>query len=320
MAKKKKPKIKRTDWSDEEHVQMLIDQRKYMWNKDYVELLAKLIGLKPGKTIADIGCGLGHLGHLYARFIKPSGSYFGIDINPKLLKLARKAAARQRIAKLARFVQGSALHIPLEDNSVDVVMCQLVLMHIKEAETAIKEMIRIAKVGGKVVAFESSWQKGSRWTNLPQQSFSHQLEDIAFSHRCWEGRKKLGYGDVKIGERLPYLFAKHGLKNVEMRLKDKVILDLIPPYSTPKDRHQSKELLEFWKNEHKMTRGQKRKEYILYKRLYVAGGGDPKSFSRIIRRQRRWLEKNYQRMKRMIKQEKLFYVYTYPFYVVIGEK
>jgi len=157
MARGKKPTEKRVDWGDKEHVEKLIEQRKYMWNEDYVALLAKLIGLRPGRRIADIGCGLGYLGHIYGRFIKPNGAYFGIDCNRKVLKMAHKAAGRHRLGRLFGFVQGGALEIPLEDECVDVSMCQTLLMHLRDPESAIREMRRITKKHGKVVAFEPDW-------------------------------------------------------------------------------------------------------------------------------------------------------------------
>lgn len=48
MAKTKKTTKKSIDWSDKEHIEILIQQCKFMWNEDYVALLANLIGLKPG--------------------------------------------------------------------------------------------------------------------------------------------------------------------------------------------------------------------------------------------------------------------------------
>jgi ubiquinone/menaquinone biosynthesis C-methylase UbiE len=143
MAKCKERSEEAVDWGDEEHLETLIEQRKFMWNKDYVALLAKLIGLKPGSTVADLGCGLGHLGHIFGRFIRPDGSYFGVDQNKKVLNMAQEAAGRHRLSNVFRLIQGSALEIPLKDECVDVSMCQTLLMHLREPESAIREMRRV---------------------------------------------------------------------------------------------------------------------------------------------------------------------------------
>ena len=118
MPKTKKITLKSIDWGEKQYIKALTEERKFMWNKDYVALLAKLIGFKPGKTIADIGCGLGFLGHLFSKFVIPHGKYIGVDSNPKLLELASKSAAIHKSTRFFRFIQGSAFDIPLKDKGV----------------------------------------------------------------------------------------------------------------------------------------------------------------------------------------------------------
>lgn len=319
MVKSKELTKKPTDWSDKEHVKMLIQQRKFMWNEDYVALLAKLIGLKAGKSIADIGCGLGYLGHLYGKFIIPNGKYIGVDNDNKLLQMACKTATNQKLSELSRFVQGNVLKIPLKDESVDVTMCQTLLMHLKEPESAVRELIRITKKHGKVIAFEVSWV-ASKWSNFPEVSLKEELENINLSYRTTEGRKKLGLGDFRIGEKVPYLFMKNRLKNIEVRKNDKVGNCLISPYDTPEFKYRSKETLKSMEKYRKRTRGEKRKDYLKEKKSYIAGGGDAKTFKKLMRRRRRRYEKNYRKIARMIKEKKLYSVSTCPFYIIIGEK
>ena len=319
--KKGKTTEKPADWSDEEHAEMLIEHRKFMWNKDYVALLAELIGLKPGKTIADIGCGLGYLGHIWAKYTKPNGKYFGVDHNNKLVDMASKAAARHRLGKLFRFVQGSALEIPLEDESVDVTMCQTLLMHLKNPESAIREMKRITKNHGKVVAFEPDWNySSSRWRGYPTILVKERLEDLDAQFYILEGRKRLGLGDFKIGPRVPYLFMRSGLKNIDVRTSDKVARRLIPPYGTPELEHMRKMTLKNLRKLKKKTRGEKRKEYLEDKKYYVAGGGDPETFKRLKQHARTYYKRYFDKYTQMIRQRKLYDVTQVPFYVVIGEK
>jgi len=320
MARSKKSTKKQVDWSDKEHVEALIEQRKFLWDEDYVELLARRIGIKPGKTIADIGCGLGYLGYVYARFAIPGGRYVGVDDNKKILQMARKAAGRRKIGKLFRFVQGSVLNIPLEDESVDVAMCQTLLMHVKEPESAVKEMIRITKKRGKVVAFEPSWETGFGWNNLREAPIKERLEDLEFLSRIWEGKKRLGDGDVRIGEKVPYLFMKNGLKKIQALKNNKVGWALIPPYDSPQVKQRIKMALSSIEKQSNRTMGEKRKEYLEGKRYYMAGGGDAESYRKTARRRRRRSERYNKGMKQMIRKEKFYSVSTGPFYVIIGEK
>ena len=320
MARSKKSTKKRVDWSDKEHVEALIEQRKFLWDEDYVELLARRIGIKSGETIADIGCGLGYLGYIYGTFLEPRGKYIGVDVNKKLLQMARKAAGRRKMGKLFRFVQGGALRIPLEDESVDVAMCQTLLMHLKEPESAVKEMIRITKKRGKVVAFEPTWGAGSGWDNLREKPLKERLEDLEFLSRIWEGKKKLGEGDVRIGERVPYLFMKNGLKKIQALKNNKAGWALIPPYDSPELKQRIKMILSSIQRQKNRTRREKRKEYLEGKRYYLAGGGDTESYKKAVRRRTGKLQRYNEGILRMIRKEKFYSVSSAPFYVIIGEK
>lgn len=320
MARSKKSTKKRVDWSDKEHVKALIEQRKFLWDEDYVALLARRIGIKPGKTIADMGCGFGYLGYMYGKFLEPKGRYIGVDVNKKLLHTARKAAARREMGKLFRFVQGGALSIPLQDESVDVAMCQTLLMHLKEPELAVKEMVRITKKRGKVVAFEPSWEAGFGWNNLREPPIKERLEDLEFLSRIWEGQKRLGEGDVRIGERVPYLFMKNGLKKIQVLKNNKAGWALIPPYDTPELKQRIKMTLSSIEKRKNKTRGEKRKEYLEGKRYYMAGGGDAESYKQAVRRRTRRFQRYNEGMMKMIRKERFYSVSTGPFYVIIGEK
>jgi len=322
MTKKNKRTEERTDWSDREYLEKLIEQRRFMWNEDYVALLANLIGLDSGKSIADIGCGLGYLGHTYCKFTAPDGKYFGVDQNKKLLQMARKGTGTRGSCRRFSFVQGSAMDVPFEDESFDVTMCQTLLMHLRDPETAVREMARITKKRGKVVAFEPNNLAWAflRWSSFQEQSLKERFEDTDFYYRMYEGRKKLGLGDAGIGEKVPYLFAENGLKNIRVRQGDKVAWSIIPPYDTPELKHQAKLFLKSMRRGMHRTRGEKRKDYLEWKRHYMAGGGDAESFKKHVRRIRRWLERNCAKMGKMVNRQRLCYVSSSPFYIVIGEK
>ena len=47
------------DWSDDRWKEMLVSQRKFMWREDTLAMLATWLGIKPGMTAVDVGCGLG---------------------------------------------------------------------------------------------------------------------------------------------------------------------------------------------------------------------------------------------------------------------
>ena len=73
------------NWSDKRYYDMLIDQRKFMWTDDLLDVYARWFGLKHGMTAVDVGCGLGYLGYTYWPYFGEGGKYFGVDANADLL-------------------------------------------------------------------------------------------------------------------------------------------------------------------------------------------------------------------------------------------
>jgi SAM-dependent methyltransferase len=322
MSGRKTSSPEKTDWSDDEHLKMLINQRRFMRNADHVALLGKLIGLGPGSAIVDVGCGLGYLGHMFGKYIRPNGRYFGLDHNHKLLLASRKFSRKHRSLRQFLLVEGEALDLPFKDCSVDVSMCQTLLMHLAHPEDAVKEMVRITKRRGKVVAFEPNnlaWALSS-WNNYMERSLADRMQDAEVYCRICEGRKKLGLGDWSIGEKVPLLFMKEGLKNIEVRQNDKVSSVLIPPYDSAERKHACALLCQRIGQEAGRTRGEQKKKYTEWEKFFVAGGGDEKVYRSYMRRRTGWFRRNRQKLIRMAKREELYDIWTVPFYIVIGEK
>lgn len=321
MVKKKRSNKKNTDWSDKKHVKALIEQRKFMWSEEYVELLAGLIGLKSGQSIADIGCGLGYLGHTYGKYIKAKGQYFGIDSNDNLLQMAVKATKKQKDDPTLRFISGSAMELPIKEKSVDVTMCQTLLMHLKEPDIAVKEMKRITKEGGTIVAFEPDWiWPASRSTNFDEFTFQDQLDNIDLQYHILKGRKQLGEGDFKIGPNVAEIFKRNGLKRIKVRLSDKVDFALIPPYSAPDTKHATSRMLDGFKNIVSQKSDEKRKEYLACKKYYIAGGGDAEQYKKLQNKTTKWVKRHSEKYSTLVKNKKLHDVSTSLMYVTIGEK
>lgn len=99
---------KKIDWSEKRWKQMLIDQRKLMWYDDTLHLLAAWMGIRPGMTAVDVGCGLGYLGYTYWPFFGKGGRYFGVDRTRDLVTDASTAAKEWAVGGEACFINGDA--------------------------------------------------------------------------------------------------------------------------------------------------------------------------------------------------------------------
>src|ERR1035438_9866508 len=85
-----------------------------------------LAQLSPGETVLDLGSGGGIDVLLSARRVGPSGKAYGLDMTDEMLALARENQRKSGVEN-AEFLKGEIEHIPLPDNSVDVIISNCVI-------------------------------------------------------------------------------------------------------------------------------------------------------------------------------------------------
>ncbi len=122
------------------------DVRKWI-EKDGVDFLKK-IGLKKGQAVLDFGCGEGHYTIPAARVVGKEGKVYGLDKDTMRLtglKEMAKIRAMENIEILNRHSE-----IPLENNSLDAVLCYDVIHYQDKKERAAfyKEIHRVSKRKG----------------------------------------------------------------------------------------------------------------------------------------------------------------------------
>jgi arsenite methyltransferase len=107
-----------------------------------------LAKLKPGETVLDLGSGGGSDVLLSARRVGPNGKAYGLDMTDAMLALARE---NQRKAGLenVQFLKGEIEHIPLPDNSVDVIISNCVINLSGDKDQVLCEAFRVLKPGGR---------------------------------------------------------------------------------------------------------------------------------------------------------------------------
>jgi ubiquinone/menaquinone biosynthesis C-methylase UbiE len=112
---------------------------------DHMECTKSLYRLlKPlyfrGMKILDVPCGVGH----FFRKLRELGEieYLGIDLDPVSIKIAREI---WKNAPNAKFEVGDIKKLNLEDNSMDVVYCYNLLLHLESYESALRELFRVSK-------------------------------------------------------------------------------------------------------------------------------------------------------------------------------
>jgi len=113
------------------------------------DLILELIGPPDGKAILDVGCGDGLLALELAR---RGADVVGVDASEDMIAAARKRAT-DRGADV-RFDIARAEALPFETASFDVVIAVTVLCFVEDATTAVDEMVRVLKPGGRLIVGE----------------------------------------------------------------------------------------------------------------------------------------------------------------------
>jgi SAM-dependent methyltransferase len=114
----------------------------------------ELLHLGAGMRVLDVGCGPGALLPALAQLVGPDGRVVGLDYAAPLLETARERVDAAGIGDRVELVLDDAHHLPFPDASFDAVHVERVLMHLEDPDAAIREMRRVTRPGGWVVAAE----------------------------------------------------------------------------------------------------------------------------------------------------------------------
>jgi len=128
------------------------ERRKWL---DPEAILTK-IGLAPGMTFADVGCGEGYFAIPAARIVGPEGRVIGLDINPESVVKLRENAAKEGLSNISAF-SGEAEVLVMCDRCADVVFLGTVLHDFSDPSAALRNARAILKPDGLLANLD--WKK-----------------------------------------------------------------------------------------------------------------------------------------------------------------
>src|ERR1700690_1745609 len=108
-----------------------------------------LAQLNPGETVLDLGSGGGIDVLLSAKRVGPTGKAYGLDMTDEMLALANENK-RKAGAENVEFLKCEIEHIPLPDNSVDVIISNCVINLSADKDRVLREALRVLKPGGRL--------------------------------------------------------------------------------------------------------------------------------------------------------------------------
>jgi arsenite methyltransferase len=107
-----------------------------------------LAALNPGEVVLDLGSGGGIDVLLSAKRVGPTGKAYGLDMTDEMLALANENKRKAGIDNV-EFLKGEIEHVPLPDNSVDVIISNCVINLSTDKDRVLRESFRVLKPGGR---------------------------------------------------------------------------------------------------------------------------------------------------------------------------
>ena len=107
-----------------------------------------LADLHAGETVLDLGSGGGIDVLLSARRVGPAGKAYGLDMTDEMLALARENQRKAGVENV-EFLKGEIEHIPLPEDTVDVIISNCVINLSADKDAVLAEAFRVLKPGGR---------------------------------------------------------------------------------------------------------------------------------------------------------------------------
>ena len=118
-------------------------------------VVLEALQLRAGERVLDIGTGPGFVACEMADGVGRTGEILGVDSSESMLRLARKRCAEKQHV---RFETGDATRLPVPDASFDVAVSVQVYEYISEVATALAELHRVLRPGGRAAIVSTDWE------------------------------------------------------------------------------------------------------------------------------------------------------------------
>ena len=177
-----------------------------------------LAELKEGETVADLGSGAGIDVFLAARRVGARGQVIGIDMTEDMVTRGRQLA-REHGFHNVEFRLGEIEHLPLEADSVDVIISNCVINLTADKLASFREIIRVLRPGGRILISDlvtvgdlpaAVRASAAAWADCLAGALEKEI--------YLETIRRAGFTEVSVVSQSPY-----GAPGLEPQLKDKII-------------------------------------------------------------------------------------------------
>jgi ubiquinone/menaquinone biosynthesis C-methylase UbiE len=115
--------------------------------------MLQALGVKPGQTVCDMGCGNGFYTLQLARLVGPRGLVYAVDIQPEMLQMLARNAAEARLANI-RPVLGTPIDPRVPAGEIDMMLCVDVYHEFSHPEAMLAKIKESLAPDGQLVLVE----------------------------------------------------------------------------------------------------------------------------------------------------------------------
>lgn len=187
--------------------------RDRWWDDAFTDFVKDTLQPRPGRRILDVGCGRGTAEVKLSRLRLTQVDLVAVDLLVDRVVDAQAAARAHNID--AHFAAADACHLPFADASFDSVFCVAVLQHIGDVRTAVAEMARVTRPGGRIVAVEPDNSARYFYSSVPDGREAHEAARRFFSALA---EVKGDASEPAVGPQLPSLFARSGIQPLSVHV------------------------------------------------------------------------------------------------------
>ena len=184
----------------------------------------KFADLKRGETVVDLGSGAGIDAFLASKLLGKEGKVIGIDMTDEMLEKARKTSIANNYENI-EFRKGDIEEkIPIEDNSVDVVISNCVINLTSNKTNTFKEIYRILKKNGKgrLIISDLITTKEINNYNINIDNWCSCIDGALTKENYLQSIKDAGFQNIEILNEKTYMDENHfsdGRKIISVMIK-----------------------------------------------------------------------------------------------------
>lgn len=187
--------------------------RERWWDDAFTIFVKDTVQPKAGRRILDVGCGTGTAEVKLSRMHLTQVSLVAVDLSADRARAALGAARSHNIR--ASFAAADGCALPFADATFDSAFCVAVLQHIPDVGVAVRELARVTRAGGRVVAVEPDNSARYFYSSLDAGMRAYEASGRFFASLA---RDRGDTADGAVGPKLPTLFARCGIELLDVQL------------------------------------------------------------------------------------------------------